>query len=275
MSFKIAVIGAGALGKSLGAHFFSDEEVFYFGRSEAFWNDINGKKQQTHQLDFENENVKQLFSLCDIVFIATQDQEIPNVVEQIKEHVKTVKWVLHGSGSISSQVLDVLKINSKVKTGVIHFLQTFYKESYLKPFVFDGIFASVMGDSELIFWLKKRADKKKVKFLKVTEEQKKQLHIAAVFACNFQHVLIDAANRVVKIDNKNIMEIFAPLIRTTLNSIHENGEIVSLSGPIKRGDEQVIASHIDYLKDQPEIQHIYKELSTYLKNRLKEDEKKS
>lgn len=270
MNLKIALIGTGALGKSLGAHFFPNDKVIYFGRKDAFWEDYYGNKHQIHGLDLKKESIKELFYQCDVVFIATQDQQIHNVIEQIKAHVKAPKWILHGSGSVSANVLDVLKTNSQIKTGVIHFLQTFYEESHLNPNVFNGISASVMGDLEIIDWLDNSANIKRINLINVTEEQKKQLHIAAIFACNFLHVLMDAANKIAQIDGQNAIQILAPLIRTSLNSIFENGAITTLSGPIKRGDSQVIASHIDYLKDKPEIQQVYKELSTYLINRLKD-----
>ena len=254
---KIAIIGTGSLGKALATHLFASFEVQCFGRREELWGN-----RKTLELE---SNLNQL-SQFDLIFLAAQDQQIEIIVHQINDFVSEKQWIVHGSGTISRDIL----LSLKLKTAVIHFLQTFFIETWREENPFSGISGTMIGDVEILSFFKELASKHNITFLEVSEDQKKQIHIAAVFACNFQHAILDAANRVAGIQDPNAVEFLKPLIGKTMKVIQDHGVINSLSGPVKRGDVKTIEMHKKTLESQPDLQNLYTELADYLILRLKE-----
>jgi len=254
---KIAIIGTGSLGKSLATHLFASFDVHCFGRREEQWG--------IHQT-LEIESNLQVLSQFDLIFLAAQDQEIENIVHQINDYVTEKQWIVHGSGTVSRDILFSLN----AKTAVIHFLQTFFSETWREENPFSGISGTMIGDAYILSFFKELATLHKMTVLEVTEDQKKQIHIAAVFACNFQHAILDAANRVAGIEDPKAVEFLKPLLEKTMKVIQEHGVLNSLSGPVKRGDVKTLEMHKKTLESQPDLQKLYTELADYLILRLKD-----
>jgi predicted short-subunit dehydrogenase-like oxidoreductase (DUF2520 family) len=254
---KISIIGTGSLGKSLANHLFATFEVHCFGKREELWGN-----RKTLELE---SNLNQL-NQFDLIFLAAQDQQIEIIVDQIKDYVFKKQWIVHGSGTISRDIL----LNLKAKTAVVHFLQTFFEETWREENPFSGISGTMIGDAEILTFFKELGLKHNMILLEVSEDQKKQIHIAAVFACNFQHAILDAANRVARIENPNAVEFLKPLVEKTMQVIQSHGVINSLSGPVKRGDIKTIEMHKKTLEAQPDLLHLYTVLADYLILRLKE-----
>lgn len=256
---RIAIIGTGALGKSVTKHFFGENEVHCFGRREEFW----GEKKTENITNYLGQ-----FKIYDVIFISVTDSSINDIVALIKPHITEKQWLLHSSGSISTNVFDSLKNPS----GVIHFLQTFNSKSYQQRNPFKGISATFVGDENMYEWLKTLANALQIKFLKVSDQLKKQLHLAAVFVCNFQHVLFDSAIRISGLNEKDLKEFLKPLIQNTLDEIFENGVISTLSGPVKRKDFGIIEQHKAMLATQPDLKQVYEILTSYLNAQLNKEE---
>jgi predicted short-subunit dehydrogenase-like oxidoreductase (DUF2520 family) len=255
---KIALIGAGALGKALKTHFFSGFSVDCFGRNEQNWGLGITKNLDEHLISLSEYT---------IIFICVTDSEIPKVCEKIKPYITSKQWVIHGSGSIPESVLHGISDT----TGVIHFLQTFYAQSYELSNPFLGISATFVGNSTVENWLRKVSESHAINVKKVTEAQKKQVHIAAVFACNFQHVLLDAAGRISGFSPEETLQFLNPLVEQTLRTVVKSGAVTTLSGPVKRRDYSVLEHHKQWLSEHhPDLTPIYEAFSQYLLKRLDE-----
>jgi len=84
-------------------------------------------------------------------------------------------------------------------------------------------------------------------------EQRRRLHLAAVFACNFANHMWTLSAEVLA-EHGLPQEAMLPLIRTTVDKLSHLTPAASQTGPAMRHDEQVIAAHLAMLDgDKREI----------------------
>ena len=89
--------------------------------------------------------------------------------------------------------------------------------------------------------------------VKMNSEQRKQLHIAAVFACNFSNHMFAIADDILRKSNINF-NLLHPLISKTIKQIEKNSPKNVQTGPAKRNDKKIIESHLQFLeKNQQEL----------------------
>jgi len=91
-------------------------------------------------------------------------------------------------------------------------------------------------------------------------EQRKSLHLAAVFACNFTNHLYSISENILKKENIDF-EILKPLIIETANKIKNHSPLEMQTGPAIRNDKEIIKEHLKLLKRNKTEQNIYKLLT--------------
>jgi predicted short-subunit dehydrogenase-like oxidoreductase (DUF2520 family) len=92
-------------------------------------------------------------------------------------------------------------------------------------------------------------------------EQRKALHIAAVFACNFTNFMYGLAAEIMR-ENGLDFQLLLPLIRETAKRIENSDNPMSLqTGPAARNDVETIRRHLDLLANQPNLQELYQTLT--------------
>ena len=112
-------------------------------------------------------------------------------------------------------------------------------------------------DTEL---LKAIASTLSEKVYEADSEQRKSLHLAAVFICNFtNHMYALAADLLEKYNLP--FEVMLPLIDETARKVHELAPRDAQTGPAVRYDENVMSNHLAMLVDSPALQEIYKLMS--------------
>ena len=93
-----------------------------------------------------------------------------------------------------------------------------------------------------------------------TSEQRRYLHIAAVFACNFANHMY-AISSYLLTEHQLPFKAMFPLIDETAQKIHQLSPVDAQTGPAQRGDCNIMNSHLQLLEAYPELQQIYKSLS--------------
>jgi len=106
------------------------------------------------------------------------------------------------------------------------------------------------------------------KIYTINSEQRKKLHLAAVFACNFSNYMYDIASQILD-DSAIQFEIIQPLIAETAEKIKTLSPYDAQTGPAIRFDETTIARHLHMLNKHPEISKIYSLLSKEIHSRHK------
>ena len=93
----------------------------------------------------------------------------------------------------------------------------------------------------------------------IDSNQRKSLHVAAVFVCNFVNHLYQIGNEICE-ENKVPFEILHPLILETANKITALSPKEAQTGPAKRNDTKTINAHLNLLTNETQ-KEIYKLLT--------------
>ena len=193
------------------------------------------------------ENIPQ----ADVTIIAVSDDAITKVSSKIKN-----SFVVHTSGSVAMKSLK----NSKRK-GVFYMLQTFSKNKKVNfseiPFCLE---AEKYEDLKLLETLAKTIGKN---IYHINSEQRKALHVAAVFVNNFTNHLYKIGNDICTEHNVPF-EVLQPLIQETSAKIKSISPKVAQTGPAIRKDKKTIKNHLELLDKQQ--QKIYKILTKSIQN---------
>ena len=98
----------------------------------------------------------------------------------------------------------------------------------------------------------------------ISSEQRKALHVAAVFVNNFTNHLYQIGQEICEEHNVSF-DILKPLIAETANKINTLSPIDAQTGPAKRNDITTIKSHLSYLSDENQ-KNIYALLTKSIQN---------
>lgn len=198
-----------------------------------------------------------------LYIVSLKDSAFVELLPQIVRNKKDALWV-HTAGSIP---MDIWK-GSTARYGVLYPLQTFSKQ---REVVFDNIpFFIEALRAEDVELLKSIAATLSNKVYEADSVQRKSLHLAAVFACNFTNHLYVLAADLLKKYNLPFDAVLS-LIDETARKVHELPPLEAQTGPAIRYDENVINNHLTMLADDPEVQAIYRMLSESIHRRsLKE-----
>ena len=191
---------------------------------------------------------------ADLFIIAITDDAITEVSAAIPF---SNQLVVHTSGSVSMEAID-----NKNRQGVFYPLQTFSKS---KEVDFKTIPICIETKNEKDFQiLEKVAKSISNTVYKINSEQRKALHIAAVFVCNFVNHLYQIGNDIC-IENDMPFDILKPLIQETANKILTLPPNQAQTGPAKRKDTQTLNAHLCFLSDENQ-KEIYKMLTKSIIN---------
>jgi predicted short-subunit dehydrogenase-like oxidoreductase (DUF2520 family) len=188
----------------------------------------------------------------DIIIVAVPDDQIKEVLKKIKCDEKTI--VVHTAGSIG---LDVFPSHLK-HIGVFYPLQTFSNERSLTFSQINFFIESNEPDTSLV--LKEVADSLGVKSHLIKAEDRKLLHVAAVFVNNFTNFMLISGKEIAKKAGQPF-DVLKPLITETVLKAFDKGPENSQTGPAVRSDKGTIKTHIKLLSFSPDLQNIYMEIT--------------
>lgn len=180
---------------------------------------------------------------ADIYILAVSDNAISGLSSAL--NLKN-KLVVHTSGSMA---MDELK--SVSNKGVFYLLQTFSKERKID---FSTVPICIEAETEKdLLLLETLAKSISKNCYGINSNQRKSLHVAAVFVNNFVNHLYHIGHEICG-QNKVPFEILLPLILETANKITTLPPFEAQTGPAKRNDTKTIEKHIAMLpKNQQEI----------------------
>lgn len=162
------------------------------------------------------------------------------------------RLVVHTAGSVSMELLD-----KKNKRGVFYPLQTFSKKRMVD---FSEITICIETEHDSDFkLLEKSAHILSDKVQKISEVQRKALHVSAVFVNNFVNHLYQIGHEIC-LENKLSFDILKPLILETANKVMTLSPKEAQTGPAIRNDTKTIERHLHFLTDDNQ-NTIYKTLT--------------
>lgn len=163
--------------------------------------------------------------------------------------------VAHTSGALP---LAVFEAQPAVRGAVFYPLQTFSPGRAIDwPAVPLCLEASTAADLDLLQGLAATLSRR---VLGVGTAQRRQLHVAAVFASNFTNHLLGLADALLA-EARLPADLLAPLVRETVDKALHNPPFRVQTGPAIRHDAATIAAHTAALAAHPRWQALYAQLT--------------
>lgn len=261
---KIAIVGAGNVGKVLG---YALQKKGYLITGAVCRTEESGKKA-ADLLGCTFYRLPEMASReAEIVFLTTPDRLIEDVCSQIAAGggFRPGQVVLHTSGAHSSNILSSARREGAFALS-FHPLQTFPAlEEGLRNL--PGTFFAVEGDEESYPPARQLVTALGGKLFFVPTEMKELYHAAACIACNYLVSLMDMALQcftAMDLPAEKAFEALLPLIHGTLSNIKEIGPEKALTGPIARGDYPTINAHLAKMELLlPQLLPIYSQMGLY------------
>ena len=246
---KVVILGSGNVAQHLIKVFLQTEEVSLV---QVFARQPN---QLTHLLPTAKiVSDYQKIIEADVYIISVSDNAIAEVSFQLPFENRLV---VHTSGSSDLSVL-----NNKNRKGVFYPLQTFTKG---KKVDFTPIPICLEAENEQDYQLLEQLGNSiSKKVFNINSEQRKSLHVAAVFVCNFVNHLYQIGNEICEA-NQIPFEVLHPLIKETAQKILELTPKEAQTGPALRNDTQTIEKHLDFLSNE-NYKTIYQLLTQSIQN---------
>ena len=101
------------------------------------------------------------------------------------------------------------------------------------------------------------------KVFRISSGERRALHVAAVFASNFTNHMLTISKTIMSGHNLEY-EFLRPLISETINKSLSFGPEAAQTGPARRGDLEILDSHMEFLKEDEELSEIYRVISQHI-----------
>lgn len=246
---SISIIGAGNVATHLYNIFSKTKTVSiiqWYSRDISKISSFQNKVSITDQLDQLKE--------ADLYVIAVSDDAISDLSEALPFENRLVA---HTSGSVSIYELD-----KKNRRGVFYPLQTFSKEADI-DFKNVPICIETIGKKDYPL-LQSLAEAIGSEYYKVNSNQRKALHLAAVFVNNFTNQMYRIAHEITESEGVEF-DVLKPLILETAKKVQNLSPYMAQTGPAKRNDKKTIKRHLNQLENE-EHKAIYMLLTESIKN---------
>ncbi len=258
---KIVLIGAGNVATHLGSALQQAgyELLQVYSRTEESASVLARKLSTGYTVSIEG-----IRRDADLYIVALKDSALQELLPLLVKGREQAFFV-HTAGSMPMELWK----GHLSRYGVLYPMQTFSKQREV-DFATVPFFIEASGAAELDV-LRELAGKLSPKVYEVTSEQRKYLHIAAVFACNFANHMYALSAHVLE-QHGIPFEVMLSLIDETAKKVHELPPVQAQTGPAIRYDENVIGKHLDLLAGEPDVQELYEKISKSIyNNRLRKD----
>lgn len=190
---------------------------------------------------------------ADLYIVSVKDSVVGELLPQLCKGKET-KTFLHTAGSLSMNVFDGMALHY----GVLYPMQTFSKDREVDFSVIPCfIEANDKFAHEVIEGL---AHDLSDRVVELSSEDRRYLHLSAVFACNFVNHCYAISQEVLQ-KHGIPFDVMLPLIDETAAKVHELSPKDAQTGPAIRFDENVIRKQASLLKDNPLLKDIYERMS--------------
>lgn len=242
---NVVLIGAGNLATQL-AQALNEKGIRV---KQVYSRKIESAKQLADKVNapFTN-NLSQLIADADIYIIAVKDSAIQEILENL--NLNEDRLIVHTAGSVPMSILD----GFTNCYGVFYPLQTFSKSRKVD---FSDIPICIEANHpSTTMKLEKLGERLSSSVNQINSEERKSLHLAAVFVNNFVNHFYSIGADILH-DKKLDFGLLKPLIRETAEKINTLHPLEAQTGPAKRNDQSIINAQLKMLHDQPEYQKIY------------------
>ena len=194
---------------------------------------------------------------AEVIWFCVPDREIKNAALQL---ASTVSWkrklAFHSSGALSSDELDILRQRGAA-VGSIHPLMTFVSGSTpsLKgvPFAMEGDAGAIRTARCIVHHLGGEA-------FTIRKQHKTAYHAWGSFASPLLVATLVTAEQLARAAGLSAREArrkMIPIVKQTIANYERLGPAGAFSGPMVRGDAEIVRKHLQLLEKVPEVRAVY------------------
>lgn len=192
-------------------------------------------------VSYTNE-ISDIYPDAGLYIFSISDNALPDVVAQMSSN--NALWI-HTAGSMPMEVFS----EKTPHFGVLYPMQTVSRERDTKwdemPIFIEASTVESLQKIEQI------ASSISQNVKQANSQQRRALHLAAVFACNFSNHMYAIAERLLREQGLDF-EVMKLLIRETERKAETLSPRMAQTGPAVRNDVNVMEKHLQLLEDTPE-----------------------
>ncbi|WP_440423634.1 Rossmann-like and DUF2520 domain-containing protein [Prevotella merdae] len=197
----------------------------------------------------------------DVYIVSVADQALEGVIKDLCRCCKQGVFV-HTAGTMSMDLFE----GECNHYGVLYPMQTFSKDKALD---FKKVPCFVEASDQMAYeTIMQLANTLSDNVHRLEGKDRKWLHVAAVFACNFANACYTMAERILR-EHGLDFDVMLPLVDETTAKLHSMSPVEAQTGPAARNDHNVMNRHMDMLKDNADMQAVYRMMSEIIMNRKK------
>ena len=253
---RIVFIGAGNLATHLGRalHEAGHEVLQVYSRTMASAAALAGPLG-AEPLD----DISLVATGADVCIVAVKDAVVASLLPALCRGREQTLF-LHTAGSLPMSIFE----GCASHYGVLYPMQTFSKQRAVD---FSEIPCFVeANDVQALATVQTLAGSISRRVSTLSSDDRRYLHLAAVFACNFANHCYDMAEQVLALRGIDF-SCMLPLIDETARKVHQLTPREAQTGPAVRYDANVMAAQLQLLSQQPRLQQLYEQLSKSIHER--------
>jgi predicted short-subunit dehydrogenase-like oxidoreductase (DUF2520 family) len=276
METSLAIVGAGRVGRALGRRL--RELGWTIGSVVARTEPTARSAVRFIGAGKAEAGLTRRVLLSSVILIAVPDSEIATTTDQLarmgaeelRGHI-----VLHTSGALDATILRPLR-DYGASVGSMHPLQTF---TQVAPPPLEGKLFTIEGDPVAVRAARKIARSLGAAPIAIEPRKKPLYHAAGAFAAGHALVVLESAVQLlmaIGIKRTEALRALLPMTKQVLQNYDRLGARAAWTGPLARGDYEVVAKHISALRDySPEYQKAYEALNRLAERVLGRDDPES
>jgi len=254
---SIAIVGPGRLGTAFAMELmragYSISEIVSRNNA-ASRRKASTLARKVHALHSTVDNAR--FD-ADVIWFCVPDREIKKAAHQL---VSAIHWkrkiAFHSSGTLLSDELNILR-QQGAAVGSIHPLMTFVSGSIpsLKgvPFAMEGSVAAIRAARRILWDLGGHS-------FTILKQHKAAYHAWGSFVSPLLVATLVTAEKVAGAAGLSLQEArrrMLPIVKQTIANYEMLGPAGAFSGPIVRGDVEIVGKHLQVLRKIPQAREVY------------------
>ena len=198
------------------------------------------------------DSIAELPLEADAYILSVKDSVLQEVISRLRQG-REEQVFLHTAGSMSMTIFGAHQ-----HCGVLYPMQTFSKE---KSVDFSRVHIFIEGSDEMSVNVARQiAGTLTCHVCELSSDERRYLHLAAVFACNFANHCYALSAKVLEAHGMSF-ESMLPLIEETAQKVETMHPRDAQTGPAVRRDVNVMEKQRNLLADNQQMQQIYELMS--------------
>lgn len=246
---RIVLVGAGGLGTNLGLalHEAGHDVLAVFSRT------MEHARMLAERIGSQpTDDICALPNEADLFIVSVKDAVLTDVVQQLVQG-REEQYFAHTAGSMPLTLFQGMARHY----GVFYPMQSFSKERRIN-FSEVPVFLEA-SDAQTLTQLKALSATLTPHVYELSTDERRYLHLAAVFACNFANHCYALSAEILQ-QHGLPFSVMLPLIDETARKVHHLSPLEAQTGPAVRYDLNVISKQ-QQLLDDPDMRELYERLS--------------